>query len=90
MERSRATGLALFKFAGWSIPIGIMVLIGILSFISQRVDSVEGAMEEHISRSSVKLDQIHRTVMTIEFNLRKDMKTRKEDFVELKYNEVGD
>lgn len=85
MERSRAMGAALFKFAGWSIPIGLMVLIGILSFISQRVDVVEGKVVQHIEGSSEKLDSIHHSVMTIEFNLRRDMKTRGEDFVDLRY-----
>ena len=80
-------GAAFFKFAGWSIPIGIMVLVGVLSFISQRIDTVEGAVERHIEGSNEKLDSIHHSVMTIEFNLRRDMVSRGEDFIELKYKE---
>lgn len=80
-------GIALIKFAGWSIPIGLLVLIGIFGFISTRIDTVEGKVSEHIGKSTEKLDQIHHSVMLIEFNMRNDFENRGEKFTELRYSE---
>lgn len=87
MESSRAMGMAFFRLAGWSVPIGILVLGGILTFISTRIDTVEGKVTQHIEGSNDKLDQIHHSVMTMEFNMRKDMDDRGVRFTELKTTE---
>lgn len=87
MERSRIFGVAYLKFGTWFVGIGVLILIGVLSALSNRVEVVEGRVIDHIEGSNDKLDQIHHSVMTMEFNMRNDFENRGEEFTELKYME---
>ena len=84
MVTSRNMGILITRIIGWGVPTGIVVLLALLSFANSRLDSVEAAVDKHIEKSNDKLDQIHHSVMTLEFNMRKTMG---EDFVELKTQE---
>lgn len=84
MVRSRTVGYILIKIIGWAAPILLLVLLTVLSFTNTRITSVEASLDHHMKGSNEKLDQIHHSVMTIEFNVRKEMG---EDFVDLKTKE---
>lgn len=87
MERSRIYGMAALRFGTWFVGIAVVVLIGVLSYFSTRVDTVEGKVTQHIEGSNAKLDQIHHSVMTMEFNLRHDMTERGVEYTDLKFKE---